>query len=160
MRCATSVAQTSLFLLMSLVLNAERATAQAALSDSAGIIVGASVGRLYERWEDSGKGSAAVWTVLLGYEFNPKWTLRGEVGPGFDMCDKSWGGCHRHTKLVSVSMIRSLPAATYMLFGPIHFGLGMKAPIGARWSVAGEVDWSVGWSAVATRPRLAMATRF
>ena len=139
MRHTLSAVRTWVFLLVWLVLGTERGVAQVASVDSAGIIVGASVGRLYEAWEDGQKGSAAVWTVLLGYQFNPKWTLRGEVGPGYDMCDKRVNSCHRHSFLLSMSMARSLPASTYILFGPIHFGLGVKVPMGARLAASGEV---------------------
>ena len=158
MRNALSSVRTWVFLLAWLVLGTELGIAQGASVDSAGIILGTSIGRLYETWEGQ-NGSVAVWTVLLGYQFNPRWTLRGEVGPGFDMCDKA-AFCHRHTSLISVSMIRSLPASTYVLFGPIHVGLGLKIPILARLSASGEVDASFGFSAAAVRPRFAMATRF
>jgi len=147
----------------------ERGVAQVDPIDTAGIIAGASVGQLYESWEGY-SGRVGVWTVMLGYRFNPKWALRGELGPGFEMCDKDavvnvggaekQGYCHRHAFLGSVSLMRRLFPSTYMLFGPIHFGLGFKVPLGRRLSASGEVDLSFAFSAAAVRPRAMFATQF
>ena len=143
--------------------------AQVQPDEGTGLYAGANIGQFFESWEGY-SGSVGIWAVVVGYDFNPSWGIRGEFGPRLEMCDRdavviingvtTQGYCHRHGGLINRSAVRHLPRRPYLLFGPIHAGVGLEIPLGRRLSASAEIDLLYGFSAAAAWPKAALTTRF
>jgi len=133
--------------------------AQEDLGGDPRLVAAGSVGRFFEAWEGN-SGSVGAWTVMLGYRISERSTIRAEWGPGFEICAKDSGICHRHDRIGRLSIVRRMSPSTYFLFGPIHVGLGATIPVGRGLSVSGEVDASYWFESVSFRPKVTLSKVF
>lgn len=161
---------TALAVLLVSALATDNASAQDQLRRTAGFSAGASFGKLYEVWEGQG-GSVTAWTVIVGYDFNRRWGIRTEIGPGFDMCDRdvvivrnsgqTQGSCHRHGSLISPAVtLRAQSHPLYLTLGFLQAGLGLEIPIGRHVAASAEVDAGYRFSSATARPRVALRALF
>lgn len=120
--------------------------------------LGITGGWFLEGYEGS-SADGGLWTVLGGVDFNDRWGLRVQLGPGFQLCGEQ-DFCHDHERASRVSVVRRIEEPFYLLFGLLHAGAGVEFSLAEGLVVLGEVDAAFLVTSAHIWPLVALAWRF
>jgi len=137
-----------------------------------GTYAGVSAGVYFETSE-SGTGQAVAGSGIIGYQFNARWAIQGELGGmGNVECFEAWVSPDRKetvcdsAPILNLDVVRRFTAGSlrpYVAFGlgmGVHVGTGVEIPIGRRFAVVPAVDVNVLPDMLAVRPKVALLVRF
>lgn len=120
--------------------------------------LGLTAGWLVEGYEGV-RADGGLWTVMAGIDLTPTWGLRGQFGPGFELCaDRDF--CHDHERAGRLSVVRRFAEDFYLLLGVLHLGVGGELALTENLVVLAEVDAAFLVTSAHLWPLVAVAWRF